>query len=58
MRSFFLVVVTAAFVVGSMAESPATGPGQADKKQPDPCTVSGRVVAAEMARRSNQRGLL
>ena len=46
MRSLFSVIVPAALVVASMAQTPAVEPGQADKKQPDSCTVSGRVVTA------------
>ncbi len=46
MRVLFSVIVPAALVIASMAQTPASGSAPADKKQPDPCTVSGRVVTA------------
>ena len=46
MRSLFSAIVPTALVVASMAQTPAIGSGEADKKQPDLCTVSGRVVTA------------
>jgi protocatechuate 3,4-dioxygenase beta subunit len=46
MRSLFSAIFPAAWVIASLAQTPAVEPGQADKKQPDPCTVSGRVVTA------------
>src|SRR5271167_1316308 len=46
MREFLQVLAIVGLVIASMAQTPAAQSGQADKKQPDPCTVSGRVVTA------------
>jgi protocatechuate 3,4-dioxygenase beta subunit len=46
MREFLQLLATAVLVIASMAQTPATQSGQADKRQPDPCTISGRVVTA------------
>ncbi len=46
MREFLQLLATVVLVIASMAQTPATQSGQADKRQPDPCTISGRVVTA------------